>query len=236
MGQFCLGPCKRQPYDTDLRIPALAVGPGISPGQLPIVASIPDRESTARMSSLCLLPSLFCAGNGRLTACSDFHFCLRPVAPTFLDLCGAKSAIGELKMDGRSLLPFLRSNARSVLPSDDILAASGLTTWRDAHLVEYLATSGVVSKPPGKNHLKDSSNNTFIGLRIQNTTTNLAYFEFTDATTDWDFERVDFCEMYDLRKDPHQLQNICSRASVALRAELHAQLRDQFACAGPSCA
>ena len=28
MGQFCLGPCKRQPYDTDLRIPGLAIGPG----------------------------------------------------------------------------------------------------------------------------------------------------------------------------------------------------------------
>lgn len=160
------------------------------------------------------------------------------VAPTFLDLCGAQDAIAKLKMDGRSLLPFLRSNGRSVIPSDDkIVAASGLQGWRQAHLVEYLATSGIVNTPPGKDdHLKDNSNNTFIGLRIQNATTNLAYFEFTDATTDWGFEVVDFCEMYDMKKDPHQLQNICSRASAAVRAELHAQLREQFRCAGPTCA
>jgi hypothetical protein len=155
-------------------------------------------------------------------------------------LCGAKNAIAELKMDGRSLLPLLRSNARSVVPSDDTVlaaaAAGGLATWRQAHLVEYLATSGVVNTPPGTDdHLKDNSNNTFIGLRIQNATTNLAYFEFTDATTDWGFERIDFCEMYDLRQDPHQLQNICSRASAAVRAGLHAQLRKQFTCAGPTC-
>jgi|EP01046_Picozoa_sp_COSAG06_P013775 N-acetylglucosamine-6-sulfatase len=137
MGQFCLGACKRQPYDTDLRIPALAVGPGITAGPLPIVASIPD------------------------------------LAPTFLDLCGAREAIAELKMDGRSLLPLLRSNARSSVPSDGkVLAAaaaagSGGVAWRQAHLVEYLATTGVVNQPPGNNHLKDNSNNTFIGT-VQN--------------------------------------------------------------------
>lgn len=163
---------------------------------------------------------------------------LRTVAPTFLELCGAQSSIAQLKMDGRSLLPFLRSNARSVVPSDaKVLAASGLPAWRQAHLVEYLATSGIVNTPPGKDdHLKDNSNNTFIGLRIQNETTNLAYFEFTDATTDWEFKNVDFCEMYDLQKDPHQLQNICNEASPAVRAELHAALRQQFRCAGPTCA
>jgi hypothetical protein len=74
-----------------------------------------------------------------------------------------------------------------------------------------------------------------VGLRLQNASTNLAYFEFTDATTDWDFKAVDFCEMYDLKKDPHQLRNICPGASASLRAELHAQLRAQFECAGPSC-
>lgn len=32
MGQFCLGPCKRQPYETDIRIPMAIVGPGIAAG------------------------------------------------------------------------------------------------------------------------------------------------------------------------------------------------------------
>ena len=33
----------------------------------------------------------------------------------------------------------------------------------------------------GSTHLKDNSNNTFIGLRIINATADLAYYEFTDA-------------------------------------------------------
>ena len=33
MGQFCLGANKRQPYDTDIRIPMMIRGPGIRPGQ-----------------------------------------------------------------------------------------------------------------------------------------------------------------------------------------------------------
>lgn len=204
MGQFCLGPCKRQPYDTDLRIPCLAVGPGIAPGPLAVVASIPD------------------------------------LAPTFLELCGAQAAIAELQMDGRSLMPLLRSTARSASLSDRSVLLSAATdeaapAWRTAHLVEYIATSGVVSHLDSSTHLKDNSNNTFIGLRILNASMNLAYFEFTDATIDWAFADSNFCEMYDLAKDPHQLSNICSRSSPSLRAELHAQLWQQYTCHGPTC-
>ena len=46
-------------------------------------------------------------------------------------------------------------------------AGSSGVAWRQAHLVEYLATTGVVNQPPGNNHLKDNSNNTFIGT-VQN--------------------------------------------------------------------
>ena len=47
MGQFCLGACKRQPYDTDLRIPLLARGPGIAPGQrIQALSGIPDLAPT----------------------------------------------------------------------------------------------------------------------------------------------------------------------------------------------
>ena len=39
-------------------------------------------------------------------------------------------------------------------------------------------------------HANDVRNNTFIGLRIINETTNLAYYEFTDAWADWNFGAV----------------------------------------------
>jgi hypothetical protein len=47
MGQFRLGPCKRQPYETDLRTRSLFVGPGIRPGLLiTAMAGIPDLAPT----------------------------------------------------------------------------------------------------------------------------------------------------------------------------------------------
>ena len=70
------------------------------------------------------------------------------------------------------------------------------------------------------------SNNTFIGLRVVNSTHNIAYFEFTDAVTDWDFSHSNFCELYDLASDPHQLRNLCQSSEIppGLREALHEQV------------
>ena len=112
----------------------------------------------------------------------------------------------------------------------------------------------------GNTHLKDNSNNTFIGLRILNASHNLAFFEFTDDTTDWNWTSTNFCEMYDLNSgarpartlaqtcgavrsdqlrclvaDPHQLHNVCGAASAAVKAELHDRLRQEYACKGAGC-
>ena len=87
----------------------------------------------------------------------------------------------------------------------------------------------------GSTHLKDNSNNTFIGLRILNASHNLAFFEFTDAVRDWNWTSTNFCEMYDLKTDPHQLHNICGAASASVKAELHQQLRQEYACKGAGC-
>ena len=46
MGQFCLGPCKRQPYETDIRIPMAIIGPGIPAGEVNFIAAIPDIAPT----------------------------------------------------------------------------------------------------------------------------------------------------------------------------------------------
>ena len=47
IGQHCLGACKRQPYDTDIRVPLLVRGPGISAGSVvQALAGIPDLAPT----------------------------------------------------------------------------------------------------------------------------------------------------------------------------------------------
>ena len=199
MGQFCLGPCKRQPYETDLRVPALIVGPGIEPGPRDQVAGMVD-----------LAPTLIELAGG-------------PTKSRPADRRGANSDSDEpFPLDGRSLAPILFTKLNQKAP------------WRrDTYLIEYFATTG----PAGdvSRHLKDNSNNTFIGLRILNATHNLAYFEFTDAVTDWNFRRPNFCEMYDLDSDPHQLRNICRHADSATRSELHETLFRLFRCKGGEC-
>ena len=221
MGQFCLGPCKRQPYETDIRIPMIFVGPGIAAGQM-------------------------------LTAMAGTV----DLAPTFLALAGVKKGDEPLAaiMDGRSLLPLVMSK-RSTASSDTTTnsssssntnsnnnnntawaaAAGAPVAWRDAYLIEYIATKNV-NGDPKKAHLKDNPNNTFIGLRIYNSSMNVAYFEFTNAMTDWEWEHSNFCEFYDIASDPAQLVNGCNALDAATRTKLHEQLRTQYACGGETCA
>lgn len=47
MGQFCLGANKRQPYDTDVRVPMMFRGPGVKPGQrVQALTGMPDLAPT----------------------------------------------------------------------------------------------------------------------------------------------------------------------------------------------
>jgi len=206
MGQFRLGPCKRQPYEFDLRIPAFITGPGIPARSDASVAGIPD------------------------------------LAPTILELAGV-SPTAAAGMDGRSLVPRLAARPTATGPTSDGAAASRRlldahsTSWRDTYLIEYYATT-TASPDPRKTHLKDSANNTFIGLRVLNESSNLAYFEFTDIGTDYAFEHANFCELYNLTADPHQLTNLCVSGGgppPALRAALRSQLYEYYACKGASC-
>ena len=100
-------------------------------------------------------------------------------------------------------------------------------------------TAALASSDPGgcfdltQSH-SDVANNTFIGLRIINSTHDWTYAEYTDVR-DWSFDKVYFRELYDVRADPFQLRNIWPTASAATQAELHALLRREFACKGASC-
>ena len=190
MGQYRLGACKRQPYDLDLRIPALVVGPSVARGSsLDAVAGIPD------------------------------------LAPTILELARLPAA-ATAQMDGRSLAPLL------LTAGDDV----GGRRWRDRFLIEYYATTVGADVAHLKDHLKDSGNNTFIGLRVLNASANLAYFEFTDVATDYGFERANFCELYDLSEDPHQLTNLCAKGGrERMRAALRDELYREYACKAEGC-
>jgi len=99
-----------------------------------------------------------------------------------------------------------------------------------AYLITYLATSKT-PKNAQHGHYKDTSNNTFIGLRIKNETHDLAFFSFTDVFLDYDFKAPYMCELYDLAKDPFQLTNLCHGSTPdKMIPALSAQLATQWAC------
>lgn len=60
--------------------------------------------------------------------------------------------------------------------------------------------------------------------------------EFTDVRTNFNFtQEGTFFEFYDLRKDPHQVNNIFYTAPSFLIDPLLKQLRELYTCAGDTC-
>jgi arylsulfatase A-like enzyme len=214
-GQYRLGPCKRQPYDYDLRVPALFVGPNIPPGTVEAVAGIADLAPTF----------LALAGAQAETQAQEEHLMMdgRSLVPLLMR--------ADAAADSRAAVS--RSAAAAA-------AHSPAVPWRTSYLVEYFATTSSTS---GNGHLKDARNNTFIGLRVLNESFDLSYFEFTDVVTDYAVEHTNFCELYNLTADPEQLVNLCAAPAgtsrpprTALRAALRAELYQQWRCRGSSCA
>lgn len=49
------------------------------------------------------------------------------------------------------------------------------------------------------------------------------------------FDKPDFYELFDLDKDPYELNNIFASASAALKQQLHERLRRWYPCQGTAC-
>ena len=71
-------------------------------------------------------------------------------------------------------------------------------------------------------------------LRIMNETMNWSYVEYDP---NWEFNVTDesgsglqHYELYDVEKDPYQIDNIYSQASLETKVALHRQLENYFRC------
>ena len=179
LGEHRLPAGKNTPYEEDVRVPLVVVGPGVPAGR------------------------------------TVEHLAVNiDLAPTWADLAGA--AVPAF-VDGRSLVPLLTG----ALPPPN--------QWRRSFLIEHVAqprTRGGDRDPEPPDDPAPASPGlravpTFSGLRTQ----DYVYVEY--ATGDR--------ELYDLRRDPFELENLAARTDQRILAELAARLTALRRCTAASC-
>lgn len=142
------------------------------------------------------------------------------LAPTFAEL--GRGTVPTF-VDGRSVVPLLKGDF--------------IFSWRNAYLIErgalgnensFAAEYNISQNGPlaGDREPPDSIYDSkvggaFIGLR----TSNYTYLEFKNGDV----------ELYDLRQDPYELQNIAQTADPKLLAKLHKWLSELETCEAKSC-
>ena len=233
MGAYRLGACKRQPYDSDIRIPLIIHGPGVEAGQVVNVpAGIPDIAPTLLdLAATTATTAATAATTGKNTS----------VTSTILAVSEIKAGTDaeELHMDGHSLAPLLGAQWQRPNPTrppyTSSAAVAAASPWRTSYPIEYFATSSPGHPSVDHGHIKDNSNNTFRGVRDFGQGRNLSYFEFTDAWQDWAFQHPNFFELYNLSADPYQATNIYELATEDEKRRLAALVQRYWGCAGNTC-
>jgi N-acetylglucosamine-6-sulfatase len=153
------------------------------------------------------------------------------LAPTWAEIAGV--ALPDF-VDGRSLLPLF-----SPTPPP-------LTEWRQCFLIEHApyelpggraAAAAATNTPEGVLEPPDPEDEHPSGTPAALTsgtealpyrgirTPNYVYIEYPTGEQ----------ELYDLRNDPYQLENLAATAPAQLRAELAARLEEMASCSGASC-
>jgi arylsulfatase A-like enzyme len=151
------------------------------------------------------------------------------LAPTWAELAGA--AVPDF-VDGRSLVPLL---GESPPPVDQ---------WRQCFLLEHAPfelpgqpLTGNSSTPPGLLEPPDPRRGAGSGVLafLVEGAEALPYRGLRSANYLYVEYPTDEVELYDLRNDPFQLENIATTADAALLAELASRVRALQACSGSGC-
>ncbi|XP_059142320.1 N-acetylglucosamine-6-sulfatase-like isoform X1 [Physella acuta] len=224
LGQFSLPFDKRQFYDFDIRVPLMVRGPGIKAN----------------------------------TTCQDLIMSV-DFAPTFLNISGSSQSVVE-NFDGMSFLSLLThssplssntsprpSISRSFISETKFSPPSlfsaqfsfGDESFRDAILVEYVGEhlNRVPHCPRYRNQglancdnhcvCEDAWNNTYGCIRYETQQESYKYCALQDNDN--------FVEVYDLKADPYELNNIAKTASPDLLTKLSQDLADLSLCSGSTC-
>ncbi|XP_047425105.1 glucosamine (N-acetyl)-6-sulfatase (Sanfilippo disease IIID), b [Mugil cephalus] len=146
------------------------------------------------------------------------------LAPTILDISGLN--LSSVNVDGQSFLSQMAPSLRN-------------GSARPFFLVEYTGEGSPTADPscpklgPGVSQCfpdcvcEDAYNNTYACVRSLDDKVNLQYCEFADSES--------FVEVYDLKKDQHQLVNIVKTVDPSVLQTMNQRLIKLQSCSGDSC-
>jgi len=152
--------------------------------------------------------------SGYLTGNVDF-------APTIAELAGV---IPPSYVDGRSMVPLLGNN---LPPAKE---------WRSSYLLEFYGFEGEVSIPRPVANVALGAGAVFPGLKLFDASTATPIYQGI-RTSDYLYVEYDdgFKELYDLKKDPYEMENITSQADKDLLSQLAERLHALAKCSGKQC-
>jgi len=233
-----IGTSKQHPYETDIRVPFIIRGPGIEPG---------TNITKILAGNVDVMPTIL-----------D----LAGLTGIFEDEMDGKSMKEILLHDNPDEETFdFRQYFLNEYYSVGTYYNDHGSIWQDGRTTSELCGTGPGSKsgPVGPDpdtkpedcvesegvgdgncwFVDSQHSNTWRQLRIMNETMNWNYVEYDPS---WKFETTDSSgaglqhyELYDVARDPYQMDNIYTTASIETRTALHQQLEEYFQCKGNSC-
>lgn len=227
-GQWRIGTSKQHPYETDIRVPLLARGPGIVPGSTFdfLTANVDVTPTILDLAGVVVPP--FMDGRSMLPWLISSEALVQPVVagPWRDQLLHEYKSVGTYYNDHGSIWADDAAKQR---------CGGGRKGPRGpSNPAECVEEPGLGN---GTCWFVDSTHsNTWRALRILNDRENLQYVEydpeFEFRASDATGAGLQHYELYDLNKDPYQLENIYPQADAARRTVLHAAIAKYFACGG----
>eukprot|EP01084_Bolivina_argentea_P024581 45793_1 len=218
LGQWRLACTKKEPYDTDIRVPLLMSGPGIKKdivNNRDIVLNIDIVPTFLDLAGIKYDPNTF---DGKTWV-------------------GNVIGIGDQIND----VPLRENMLTQYMSIGTYLDFSWCPTWwpnKDGSVFP-----GQNLHPPCCNEngeawmIDDTTTNNWRALRIINNSVNYMYSEFV-LGINWNetvLENPYFYEFYDLTDDQYQINNLYSSLSKVTQYELHQMLMNYGSCEGTNC-
>ncbi|XP_063595975.1 N-acetylglucosamine-6-sulfatase-like isoform X1 [Penaeus indicus] len=216
LGQFSLPLDKREPYETDIRVPFTIRGPNIPSG---MVSAFPT-------TNIDLAPTILDLAGVPI--------------PKYMDGISLKSEITKTKSTGvRVVLNSISLSEEEILKRE--YQVPGYPQVRRTMLVEHSGEGTEKNKgcefmgsglsgcnPNFACKCEDSWNNTYSCLRQVSSEENFLFCKWDDGES--------FQEMYDLKSDPQQLNNTIGIIKRDVHKKLNNLLRNLKRCRGARCA